>query len=487
MAQAGQIRFTDPAARWIVGATVLGSGIAFLDSTVVNVALPAIENDLGGGLVGQQWTVDAYLLTLGALILLGGSLGDLYGRRKMFTSGLVGFAVASALCGLAPSIEVLIAARALQGVAAALLTPGSLAIIQASFAPEERSRAIGAWSGLSGVTTALGPTLGGWLVDAVSWRAIFFINLPLAAIAVWIAVRHVPESRDDAHERKPDIAGAVAATVGLGGILFGLIEGSRLGWGSGPVVGGLAVGTLAIVAFTGIEMRSRHPMLPLGMFRNRQFFGANLTTLVVYAALSGAMFLVILELQQALGYSPLAAGTALVPMTVLLLLLSSRMGALAQKIGPRIPMTVGPLVAALGFVIYAQVGLGSSYWTSILPATVVFGLGISITVAPLTAAVLAAADERRAGIASGINNAVARIAGLLAIALIPLGAGMSGTSGDPTAFTDAYQRAMYIAAGLCALGAVNSWLTIRTLAVVESRPAPSPDAPPHCDHAESAA
>ena len=448
----------------MLAATVLGSGIAFLDATVVNVALPAIEDELGGGLSGLQWTVDAYLVTLGALLLLGGSLGDMLGRRKMFILGLAGFAAASALCGIAPSIGTLIAARAIQGVAAALLTPASLAILQASFAPEDRSRAIGAWSGLSGVSTALGPFLGGYLVDAVSWRWVFIINLPLAAVAIWISVRHLPESKDESGFKRPDVTGALTAALALGGVLFALIEGPGRGWTDTQVVTAALVGVAAGAAFFVVEKRSSHPMLPLSIFRSLQFSGANITTLLVYGALSGALLLLVLELQKFMGYSALEAGASLVPLTILLLLLSSTAGRIAQQIGPRIPMTLGPLVAGVGLALFVMVEPGSEYLTSVLPGVVVFGVGMSFTVAPLTAAVLAAVESRRAGIASGVNNAVARIAGLLAIALLPLAAGLSGTGEDAERFTAGFHRAMLISAGLCVLGAANSWLTIRRLA-----------------------
>jgi EmrB/QacA subfamily drug resistance transporter len=455
------------AGRWIILATVLGSGMAFLDGTIVNVALPAIREELGGGLAGQQWVADSYLLTLGAMILLGGSLGDLYGRRKIFLIGVAGFAITSLVCGIAPSIGTLIVARALQGVSAALLTPGSLAIIQASFVSKDRSKAIGAWSGLSGVSTALGPFLGGYLVDNISWRWAFLINLPLAAGVLWVSVKHVPESKDPEAARTPDVTGAVTAAVALGGILYALIEGPAKGWSDPSIVFGAVIGTLSLVAFVLVQAKSSHPMVPLGIFRSRQFSGANITTLLVYGALGGAFLLVVLELQQVMGYSALEAGTALLPITILLLVASPHAGALAQRIGPRLPMTLGPLIAGLGLLLYARVGPGETYWSTVFPATFVFGVGLALTVAPLTAAVLAAVKVRHAGIASGINNAVARIAGLLAIALLPLASGMNGTSGDPQAFTDAFRRAVILAGVLCILGAINSLLTIRRLAPVD--------------------
>ena len=308
MQERALLRTGTPAGRWVIAATVLGSGIAFLDSTVVNVALPSIQEDLGGGLAGLQWTMDAYLVTLGSLMLLGDRLGDIFGRKKLFVWGLAGFAVASALCGIAPSIEMLIGARALQGVAAAMLVPGSLAIIQASFAPEDRARAIGAWSGLSGVTTAIGPFLGGWMVDAVSWRLVFFINLPIAVVAILIAIRHVPESYDETAVRKVDLPGAVLAGVGISGVLYALIEGPAKGWGSPSIVGSMLIGIGALVGFFVVEARSSYPMLPLSIFRSKQFSGANATTLLVYGALSGALFLLVIMLQEALGYTALQAG-----------------------------------------------------------------------------------------------------------------------------------------------------------------------------------
>ena len=460
--------------RWVIAATVLGSGIAFLDSTVVNVALPSIQEDLGGGLAGLQWTMDAYLVTLGSLMLLGGSLGDIFGRKKLFVGGLAGFAIASALCGIAPSIEMLIGARALQGVAAAMLVPGSLAIIQASFAPEDRARAIGAWSGLSGVTTAIGPFLGGWMVDAVSWRLVFFINLPIAAAAILIAIRHVPESYDETAVRKVDLPGAVLAGAGISGVLYALIEGPAKGWGSASIVGSMLIGIAALIGFFVVEARSSYPMLPLSIFRSKQFSGANATTLMVYGALSGALFLLVIMLQEALGYTALQAGAATIPLTILLLLLSPRAGALAQKIGPRIPMTVGPVTAGIGLILLVRVEPGVSYWTGVFPGVFVFGLGMSFLVAPLTAAVLAAVDEHHAGVASGVNNAVARIAGLLAIAILPLVSGLTRAT-NTGEFTDAFHQSMVISGVLCAFGGVIAFATIRKLADIPSSVPAAPD------------
>jgi EmrB/QacA subfamily drug resistance transporter len=465
-AAADHVRFGTPRGRWVIFAAILGSGIAFLDSTVVNVALPKIGSDLGGGLSGLQWTLDGYLLTLSALLLLGGALGDEYGRRRMFVFGLVWFTAASVLCGIAPSIGALILARALQGVGGALLVPGSLSLISASFHEDDRGAAVGAWSGLTGVATAIGPFLGGWLVDAVSWRLVFLINLPLAALALWVTLRHVPESHDPQAGRRPDFAGAATATLGLGGVVFALIQGPAHGFSPGVVAAGV-LGAAALVAFPFVERRVSSPLVPLEIFKSRQFSGANGTTFVVYAGLGVALFLVVVEMQTALGYSALQAGTATLPITVLMLLLSSRMGRLSQRIGPRLPMTIGPLVVAAGLFLLARIGPNTTYLTGILPGLVVFGLGLATTVAPLTAAVMGAVEERHVGVGSGVNNAVARVAGLLSVAVLPALAGLQ-TASSGTAFTDGVGRALYISAGLAVAGSVISWVTIRNAARVET-------------------
>jgi EmrB/QacA subfamily drug resistance transporter len=473
----GTIRFASPAGRWVILTTVLGSGIAFLDSTVVNVALVAISEEFDASIGGLQWIVEAYLLTLGSLILLGGSLGDLYGRKRIFVYGLTLFTVASALCGLAPSVGFLIAARAVQGVGAALLVPGSLAIIQSSFHPDDRGRAIGAWSGLAGVSTALGPFVGGWLIDSVSWRLVFYINIPLAAVAILVAIRHVPETRD-AEARKPDIAGSAAAIVGLGGVIYALVEGPATGFGEPVIIGAAIVGILALVTFFFIESHVEHPMMPLSMFSSAQFSATNATTLVVYFSLGGAMFLVTLQLQHVLGYSALEAGAAFMPLTILLLLLSARSGALAQRIGPRLPLTFGPIVAGAGLVLMFRIEPGATYVGAVLPSAIVFGLGMALTVAPLTTAVLAAVETRRAGIASGVNNAVARIAGLLAVALLPFFGGITGGSGlDPETFSDGFQRAVVIAGFLCMVGGAISFFGIRARLTHRINVPPSVDHP----------
>jgi EmrB/QacA subfamily drug resistance transporter len=461
-----RVRFGTARGRWVIFAAILGSGIAFLDSTVVNVALPAIEEDMGGGLSGLQWVLDGYLLTLSALLLLGGALGDEYGRRRMFVLGLVSFTVASVLCGIAPSIGTLIAARALQGVGGALLVPGSLALITASFRSEDHGSAIGAWSGLTGVATAIGPFLGGWLVDSVSWRLVFLINVPLAALALLVTLRHVPESRDPMAGRRPDFAGAMTATLGLAGVVFALIQGPADGW-TPSIVGIGLVGAGALIAFPFVERRVESPLVPLDIFKSRQFSGANGTTFVVYAGLGVALFLVVVEMQTVLGYSALAAGAATLPITVLMLLLSARAGRLAQRIGPRLPMTIGPLVVAMGLFLLARVGPDSTYLTGILPGLVVFGLGLSFTVAPLTAAVMGSVAENHVGVGSGVNNAIARVAGLLAVAVLPGLAGLD-TASAGVEFTDGVGRALYIAAGLSVAGSVISWVTIRKAAPVRT-------------------
>ena len=454
--------------RWILTATVLGSGVAFLDSTVVNVALPTISRDLHSGLTDLQWISDAYLLTLGALIVLGGSLGDRYGRRRIFVLGLASFTLASVICGLAPNTLLLISARALQGIGGALLVPGSLAIISASFVPGDRARAVGMWSAMSGAVTAGAPFLGGWLVDSVSWRAIFFINVPLASAAIVVASRHVPETRDEAATGRIDVLGAATISLGLAGVVYALIEGPGGGWSAPTVTAGVA-GAALLVAFAIIELRSRNPMVPLGLFSSRQFSGANLTTLGVYAALSAAAFLLVLHLQQDLHYSALAAGTAFLPATLLLVLFSSRSGALAQRIGAQLPMTAGPITAALGLLLLGGIRPGDSYVTAVLPGVLVFGAGLTLTVAPLTAAVMAAVDAHHLGVGSAINNATARIGGLLAVAVVPGLAGLSAASSHlaGVSLNEGFTAAMRISAGLLVAGGLIAAATIRRVAPVQ--------------------
>lgn len=457
-------RWGTPRARWILGATVGASGLAMLDATAVNVALPAIGADLGARVAGLQWTVNAYTLSLASLILLAGSLADRYGRRRIFQMGIAWFALASLLCALAPTVGALIAARALQGIGGALLTPGSLAILQSSFAPGDRGRAIGTWSGLGGIAAAIGPLAGGWLIGVASWRAIFWINLPVAAAVLWIASRHVPESRaatvGDARARF-DVSGAVLGALGLGAPTWALIAAGERG--ASPLV--LAVGAAGVLALAGfflVERRARAPLVPLELFASRQFSGVNLVTFVVYGGMAGLFFLLVVYLQEVAGYPPLLAGTALAPVTLLMLLLSSHAGALAERIGPRRPMTFGPLVMAVGMLMLARIGRDVSYATEVLPASIVFGLGLAATVAPLTATALASAGEERSGVASGVNNAVARTAGLLAVAVLPVAAGLTGEAfGDPQRFVSGFRVAMRISAAMVAAGGVLAWLTIR--------------------------
>jgi EmrB/QacA subfamily drug resistance transporter len=444
------MRMGTSAARWVLLATVLGSGVAFLDGTIVNVALPAIADDLDAGLGDLQWVLNAYLVTLSACVLLGGSLGDRFGRRRVFLMGLAGFTGASVLCGVAPNVGVLIAARAVQGVGAALLVPGSLAILSATFHPDDRAAAVGAWSGLGGVSGAIGPFVGGYLIDSVSWRVAFLINVPLA-VGVVVASRHVPETRASGVSHL-DLRGALTASAGLALATYALIE-TQLAVGAASLV--------VLAVFVVVEARSPAPMLPLTLFRNRQFSGANLTTLAVYAALSGAFFLLVLQLQVALGYSALEAGSALLPVTLLMLALSARAGALAQRIGPRLPMTVGPVVVAAGLLLWTRVDAGSTYASAVLPGAIVFGLGLAATVAPLTATIMASADEEHLGAASGVNNAIARIAGLLAVSVLPLVIGLD-TAGSAGALDGAVDDAMLIAAGLALLGGLVAFTTVRT-------------------------
>ena len=483
----GAIRLTSKPGRWVLAATVLGSSMAMLDGTVVNVALPTIGRSLHTSLAGLQWTVTAYTLTLAGLILLGGALGDRHGRRRIFVIGVIWFALASGLCGLAPDIGVLIAARALQGIGGALLTPGSLAIIQATFAADDRPRAIGAWSGLGGVAGAVGPLLGGWLIGSVGWRWIFLINLPLAAVVVAVSTRHVPETRDPTSHGRFDWAGAILAALALAGITDALIEAP----GHGPartVLAGTA-GVLLGAGFVLLERRRGHtdrgvpPMLPLDVFASRQFTAVNVVTFVIYGALSGTIFLIVLQLQVVSGYTPLAAGVSLLPMTLLMLLLSSRAGALAQRIGPRWLMTTGCLLCGGGLLLAVRIGPHAAYVADVLPAVTLFGLGLSATVAPLTATVLASADVRHAGVASGVNNAVARAAGLLAVAGLPLAVGLTGEAyREAYLLNPAFRSAMFICAGLLALAAVLSALTVDNdvLRPSPAHPVPQPECLSYC-------
>lgn len=451
MSDAGTIRLASAQGRWLLAAMILGSGMAFLDGSIVGLALPAMNADLDAGAAGVQWIVNAYTLTLAALILVGGSLGDRLGRRRVFVIGVVGFALASVMCALAPTIEVLVAARGLQGVGAALLTPGSLAIISASFAPDDRGPAIGTWSGLAGVTTAIGPLAGGWLVETTGWRGIFWINIPLAIAVVWIAVKHVPETSGD--QGRIDYGGAALTAAGLAALTYGLVEKSWL-WSGG--------GLVLLVVFVIHQKLTPHALVPLSLFADRVFTAANICTFAIYGALAASSFLLVQQLQYVSGFSPLVAGLASVPMTVIMLLFSARAGALGVRIGPRLPMTVGPLIAAVGLLLMLRIDQDASFWTDVLPASIVFGAGITVLVAPLTTAVLAAAPMQQTGIASGINNAVARTASLLAVAAIPPLAGIAGKNfDDPDVFGPGFRTgtlicvAMLVVAAGCAAGLIR--------------------------------
>ena len=487
-AAAGAIRLGRPDGRWVLAAMVLGSSMAFLDATVVNIALPTIGKSLHASLAGLQWTVTAYSLTLAGLILLGGSLGDRMGRRRIFTIGVAWFALASALCGLAPTIGVLIGARVLQGIGGALLTPGSLAIIQATFAPDDRPKAVGAWSGLGGVAGAAGPLLGGWIVADAGWRWVFLLNLPLAAVVLAVTIRHVPESADPDASGGFDVAGASLAALALTGLTYALIEAPA---GNGPAAPAAAavIAIAAAIAFFLVERRRGRspgrvpPMLPLDVFGSRQFTAVNVVTLLVYGAFGGMLFLLVLQLQLVVGFSPLAAGLALLPTTVLMLLLSPRAGVLAQRVGPRWLMTAGTAICAVGLLLMTRIGLNASYLADVLPAVVVFGLGLSMTVAPLTATVLASADVRHAGVASGVNNTVARAAGLLAVAGLPAVVGLGAAAyHSASLFSSGFRAAMVVCAGLLVAGSLVSALAIdnNVLRPVPGHAVPEPECLRNC-------
>ena len=446
------------AGRWILAASILGSGAVFLEGSVVSVAMPAIGRDLGLGMAGLQWVMNGYLLTLSALMLFGGALGDRGSRPRVFALGLIGFAVSSVCCGLAPNIALLIAARVVQGIAGALVVPNSLALLETTFHGEARGAAIGKWSAWSGASTALGPFAGGWLVDAASWRFVFFSIVPFAVAAAWIAFRHATAAEKSTKRQSSsslDYAGAVFATLGLAGVVGALITGPDAGFTSPLVLTSLIAGLLLLGGFVFVESRAQTPLLPLDVFGHREFVAANLNTLFVYASLNGLFFLLMLQLQNGLHYSAVVAGASLLPVNALLLLISPRSGHLAERIGARIPMAAGSLIAAVGMLLFTRVKPGASYVTTLLPALIVFGIGLGLLVAPLTTVALRSLGEKRAGIASGVNNAAARLAGLLATAAIPVAAGLAGSRRPSgAALAGAFTKAMVICAALCGVGAI---------------------------------
>jgi EmrB/QacA subfamily drug resistance transporter len=480
--QPGSVRLASAAGRWVLAVAVLGDAMILLEATVVNVALPTIGRDLGASVAGLQWTLNSYVLTLAALVLAAGSLSDIYGRRRVFILGVVVFVAASALCAAAPTIGLLVAARFGQGIGGALLTPGSLAIIDSVFHPDDRTRAIGAWAGLGAVAGAIGPLVGGYLTDAVSWRAIFLINLPLGAFVVVAAVVHVPETRDATRAGGLDLPGAALAMLAIGGVCFALIQASG---GFTPVVAAaLAVGLVAAGLFVAVERRARHPMLPLELFRSRQFASATVLALVTYAALGGVIFLFVAFLQTTLGYTALQAGAATLPITILLLTLSTPSGAIAQRIGPRIPLTVGAVLAGAGLLLMAQIHPGDGYLPAVLPSLVVFGVGLAALITPITATVLASVDTQHSGIASAVNNALSRLGQLIAVAALPLAAGLSGSAfEDPAAMAAGFPVAMTAAAGASFAAALLAWTTISADVLSRSR-ADAVELPPsvqrHC-------
>ena len=440
-----------PQGRWVLTAAVLGSGMAMLDGTVVNIALRSIGRDLDASIAQLQWVANAYLLSLASLILVGGSLGDHLGRKRVFLGGVTWFAIASALCGLAQSPGQLIAARLLQGVGAALLTPGSLAMIQGSFRKADRGRVIGQWAGLAGIAAALGPVLGGWIIDNASWRWIFMLNVPVGAMVTVVAARHVPESRDPEAARGFDVLGAALGAVGLGGATYALIEN-----GNAPtfqVLTAAVVGVVALVLFVVFERRHRDALVPMHLFASRTFSVANGLTLLVYGALGAMLFFVVLQLQIVTGWSPLAAGLSTVPLTLVMLLFSSRSGAFAARFGPRLPLSVGPVLCGVGALLLSGVGEDTGYFTGVLPGMLVFSAGLVLLVAPLTSSVLAAAPDRYAGIASGINNAVARTGSLLSVSALPAVVGIVGADYEnASVFAAGYQQAQLICAVLLFTG-----------------------------------
>lgn len=470
-------------ARGVLVATILGSGMALLDSTIVNVALPRIGTELGASVAGLQWILDGYLLALASLILVAGSLGDRYGRRRVFVVGVVWFGAASVLSGLAVSTVMLVVTRVLQGIGGALLTPGSLAILETTFRREDRARAIGAWSGLGGIATALGPLLGGLLVQVWSWRLAFFINVPIAVACVWFAHRYVPESRDETTTGRPGLVSSALCAAGLAGVTAALVEAPGRGASDTVVVVAAVAGVVALAAFVRLQFTSADPLVQPSLFGDRTFTVANGLTFVVYAALGGVLWLLVLQLQVSLGYSPIAAGSASLPITAIMLLLSGRSGALAQRIGPRVQLVVGPLVIAVGILLMTRIVPGTSYVGTVLPAVTVFGLGLATVVAPVTATVLAAAPERQAGVASGVNNAIARAGTLLAIAVLPAIAGLTGAGyANPVALTAGWRTALVVCAGLCVVGGLLGFLARNDVLAGAPEPVREHPEPGECFH-----
>lgn len=458
----GELLLSSAKGKWVIAATVLGSGIAIIDSTVVGIALPTIGRDFHSQLGPLQWVVTGYTLTLASFLLIGGALGDRYGRRKIFMLGVSWFALTSIACAVSPDTSVLIVMRVLQGIGGALLTPGSLAIIQASFAEQDRSNAIGAWSGFGGFATATGPLLGGYLVTAISWRAIFFINVPIAAVVLALSARHVPESRDPTANSFKDIPGAALAVVSLASINYSLIEGSSLGWTSAAVIASICVAVCSTVSFLVIETHLASPMLRLAIFKIRQFSVTNAVTFAVYGGLAGALFLLPIELQVVSHYSPLEAGVSLLPVTLMMLVFSARSGRIAGRIGPRLQMSLGPVVIAGAFLLLVRATTGPGYLADVFPGVFVLGAGLAITVAPLTATVMGAVEAEHSGVASAVNNDVSRIAGLITVAILPWLAGITGNLYlHPHALSDGFKTAMYISAGLCLVGGLLALIGIR--------------------------
>lgn len=477
------IRWGTPRARGVLAATIAGASLAMLDSTIVNVAVPAVGADLHASISDLQWILNGYLLSLAALVLVAGSLGDLYGRRRVFLAGVVWFGAASALCGLAWNTEALIVARVLQGVGGALLTPGSLAILQSVFVPRDRAKAIGAWSGLGGVAAAVGPLAGGLLVQAGSWRLAFGVNLPVTALCVWLTVRYVPESRDP-DAGPPGWAGAVTGAIGLAGVTAALIELPARGPAHPVVLGSAALGIGALAAFVRMQRRGHAPLVPPELFADRTFVLANAYTFLVYGALGGLFVLLVVQLQTSLRYPPVTAGAATLPITALMLLLSARSGQLAQRIGPRPQLVVGSLLLSVALLMMRRVVPGAGYVTDVLPPVLVFGLGLSCVVAPITATALAAVPDRYAGVASGMNNAIARTGSLLAVAVLPLVAGLHGTDyADPATLTAGWRAALLYAAAITAVAsALALGIDNRVLSGVEPEPEPASAGLAECYH-----